>query len=243
MELRFRLMPLAILAAIALLAVKLGGMWSVLDATPEAMAQAPAPAPAKPAPAMPAAAAPARAPVPSAAAAPASPASSAPAAATAAAPGGAAAVDPLSMTPAEVELLQQLAERRAELDRRAAELRQREVVLQAAETRVDEKIAKLAALEKEIGGLVDKQSDEDAARVKSLVKIYETMKPHDAARIFEQLDMPVLLNVVEHMKERNAAPILAGMDPARARAVTLALAERRDARAKLGPAPQAPVKP
>jgi len=242
MELRFRLMPLAILAAVALLVVKLGGLWSVLDATPAAMAQASAPA-AKAAPAAPAAAPPARAPAPSTAAAPASPAPGAPAAATAAAPGGAAAIDPQSMTPAEVELLQQLAERRAALDRRAAELRQREVVLQAAETRVDEKIAKLAALEKEIGGLVDKQSDEDAARVKSLVKIYETMKPHDAARIFEQLDMPVLLNVVEHMKERNAAPILAGMDPARARAVTLALAERRDARVKLGPAPQAPVKP
>ena len=242
MELRFRLMPLAILAAVALLVVKLGGLWSVLDATPAAMAQASAPA-AKAAPAAPAAAPPARAPAPSTAAAPASPAPGAPPAATAAAPGGAAAIDPQSMTPAEVELLQQLAERRAALDRRAAELRQREVVLQAAETRVDEKIAKLAALEKEIGGLVDKQSDEDAARVKSLVKIYETMKPHDAARIFEQLDMPVLLNVVEHMKERNAAPILAGMDPARARAVTLALAERRDARVKLGPAPQAPVKP
>jgi len=250
MKVRLRLVPLAILAAVALLGVKLAGMWSILDAAPAAMAQAPAAAtraPAAPTPATPAAGTPA--PAPSAAAMPAASASArtpAPrttAAAPEAAPDGASAIDPQSMTPAEVELLQQLSERRAELDRRAAALRQREVVLQAAETRIDEKIAKLAALEKEIGGIVDKQSDEDAARIKSLVKIYETMKPHDAARIFEQLDMPVLLNVVEHMKERNAAPILAGMDPARARAVTLALAERRDARAKLGPAPQATVKP
>jgi flagellar motility protein MotE (MotC chaperone) len=136
------------------------------------------------------------------------------------------------MSPAEVELLQKLSERRNELDKRAAELSQREVLLQATEKRIDDKIAKLAALEKDIGGIVDKQSEEDDARIKSLVKIYETMKPADAARIFEQLDMPVLLGVLEHMKERNAAPVLAAMDPAKAKAVTLALAARRDQRAK-----------
>src|SRR5262249_54500756 len=132
----------------------------------------------------------------------------------------------------EVELLQKLSERRAELDRRTAELSQREVLLQATEKRIDEKIARLQALEKDIGGIADKHDEEDEARIKSLVKIYETMKPHDAARIFEQLAMPVLLGVLEHMKERNAAPILAALDPNRAKTVTLALAERRDQRAK-----------
>jgi flagellar motility protein MotE (MotC chaperone) len=224
MKFRFRLVPLAIVAAVALLSVKLGDLWSVLAAAPAAMAQAAA----KPSPA--------------AAAAP-------PAAAPEAELGRAAAIDPLSMSQAEVDLLQRLSARRTEIDQRAAEVSQREILLQAAETRIDEKIAKLAALEKEIGGIVDQHNEEDAARVKSLVKIYETMKPHDAARIFEQLDMAVLLGVVEHMKERNAAPILASMESARARAVTLALAERRDARAKPGAggpapaAPQAPVKP
>jgi len=245
MRLRIRLVPLAILAATALLGVKLGDLWSVLGAAPSAMAQAQPAAAAAPAAKAPAAASAAAA-QPAAALRPAAAAPSATAttAATAEpAPGGPAAIDPLSMSPAEVDLLQKLSERRAELDKRAAELSQREILLQAAETRVDEKIAKLAALEKEIGGIVDKQNEEDAARVKSLVKIYSTMKPHDAARIFEQLDMAVLLGVVEHMKERNAAPILASMDPARARAVTLALAERRDAKAKPGPAAQAPATP
>jgi flagellar motility protein MotE (MotC chaperone) len=231
MKFGFRLVPLAIVAAVALLSVKLGDLWSVLAAAPAAMAQAAA----KPVPAV-------AAPAPAAAAA-------RPAAAPEAQPGRAAAIDPLSMSQAEVDLLQRLSARRTEIDQRAAEVSQREILLQAAETRVDEKIAKLAALEKEIGGIVDQHSEEDAARVKSLVKIYETMKPHDAARIFEQLDMAVLLGVVEHMKERNAAPILASMESARARAVTLALAERRDASAKPGSggaapaAPQAPVKP
>lgn len=106
------------------------------------------------------------------------------------------------------------------------------MLLQAAEKRIDGKIAKLTALEKDIGGIVDKHSEEDQARIKSLVKIYETMKPVDAARIFSQLDMPVLLGVLENMKERNAAPILAAMDPGKAKTVTQALAERRDQRDK-----------
>lgn len=227
MEFRLRLMPVALVATLGLLGVKLGDVWLALaqPVTP-ARAQSAAAPPAKPASPAPAAAtmaSPAPAAAPGAATAPAQ------APAAAAKP---AALDPLSMSPAEVELLQKLSERRAELDKRDAALSQREVLLQATEKRIDEKIAKLASLEKAIGGIVDKQSAEDEARLKSLVKIYETMKPVDAARIFSQLDMPVLLGVLEHMKERNAAPILAAMDPSKAKAVTLALAERRDHQAQ-----------
>jgi flagellar motility protein MotE (MotC chaperone) len=253
MEFRLRLVPVAIVATIVLLGVKLVDAWNVIE-TPfgaghaEAATEQPA-QPGTPAPAAPAA----TTPVPAASPGAASAADAAPAAASQLAPAAAAGnkppvLDPLSMSPAEVDLLQKLAERRAELDKRAAELSQREVVLQAAEKRIDEKIAKLAELKKDIGGIVDKQNQEDQDRLKSLVKIYETMKPVDAARIFSQLDMPVLLGVLENMKERNAAPILAAMDPGKAKAVTLALAERRDQRVQAAaeadaPAPAAAAKP
>jgi flagellar motility protein MotE (MotC chaperone) len=200
-------MPVAIVASVSLLGMKLGNVWFALESPfATARAEQATEKPAKPA----AAAAP-----PLVAAAP--PAAAKP-----------QAIDPLAISPAEMELLQKLADRRADLDRRAAELSQREVLLQATEKRIEDKIARLQSLEKEIGAIVDKQNEEGEARTKSLVKIYETMKPHDAARIFEQLDMAVLLSVVEHMKERNAAPILAALDPTKARAVTLALAERKD---------------
>lgn len=227
MEFRLRLMPVAIAAAVGLLGVKLADVWLAVDApVPMARAQTAAAPPAK-------AAAPAPAPA----------AADKPRAAGATPPASASksAIDPLSMSPSEVELLQQLSERRAELDKRAAELSQREVLLQAAEKRIDEKIAKLETLKKDIGGIVDKQNAEDEARLQSLVKIYETMKPVDAARIFSQLDMPVLLGVLEHMKERNAAPILAAMDPGKAKAVTLALAERKDQRDQALAQAQAPT--
>ncbi|HXY99736.1 MAG TPA: hypothetical protein VEI03_07020 [Stellaceae bacterium] len=218
MEFRLRLMPVAVIATVGLLAVKLGDAWQVVDA-PVATARAQT-APANP-------------PAPAAAPAGEAKPGTKPAAAPAAAPAGAdkpQAVDPLTMSPSEVELLQKLSERRAELEKRAAALSQREVLLQATEKRIDEKIARLETLQKDIGGIVDKQNEEDQARIKSLVKIYETMKPAEAARILGQLDMPVLLGVLEHMKERNAAPILAAMDPSKAKTVTQALAERRGQR-------------
>jgi len=137
-------------------------------------------------------------------------------------------VDPQSLSPSEIGILQQLSQRRAALDQRASELDQREIVLQAAEKRIDEKIAKLEALQKSIAVDVQKRSAEEDAQLQSLVKIYEAMKPKDAAQIFDQLSMPVLLSVLKRMKELKTAPVLAAMDPERAKAVTTALAERHD---------------
>jgi flagellar motility protein MotE (MotC chaperone) len=60
-----------------------------------------------------------------------------------------------------------------------------------------------------------------------LVKTYETMKPKDAARIFDTLEMEVLIEVAQRMKEAKLAPVLAAMDPAKAQSVTVELAARR----------------
>ncbi|TQV71271.1 MotE family protein [Denitrobaculum tricleocarpae] len=135
--------------------------------------------------------------------------------------------DPFSLTDEEINLLQSLSERREEIEQRGRALDQREVLLKAAESRIDEKVAELEALRKSIEGLLEEHDEETEAQMKSLVRIYEAMKPKDAARIFEQLDLAVLLDVIERMKERKTAPILAKMDPERAKTITLELAQRR----------------
>ena len=60
-----------------------------------------------------------------------------------------------------------------------------------------------------------------------LVKLYEMMKPRDAATIFNDLEMSILLQVVDRMKELKAAPVLAAMLPDKARDVTARLAKMR----------------
>ena len=147
--------------------------------------------------------------------------------------------DPLLLSPAEIEVLQELSARRAQLDRRAGDLDQQQIVMQAAEKRIDEKIAKLEALQKSIQSTVDKQNAADDARAQSLVKIYETMKPADAAQILSQLDLPILLQMLSRMKEAKTAPILAAMDPSKAEAITTAMAKRQNP-PSVPPAPAAP---
>ena len=143
--------------------------------------------------------------------------------------------DPLLLSPAEIEILQELSQRRTDLDKRAADVQQQQIVLEAAEKRIDDKIAKLQDLQKSIQGTVDKQNAAEDARMQSLVKIYETMKPADAAQILSQLDMPILLQMLSHMKEAKTAPILAAMDPSKAQAITAAMAMKQPQTAQAAP--------
>lgn len=144
--------------------------------------------------------------------------------------GSAPQTDPLMMSDEEINLLQALGDRRRELDRRERQIAEREALLAAAERRLEEKVASLQKLQETIQASLKQRDGEDTAQIDSLVKIYENMKPKDAARIFDQLDMGVLMPVVERMKERKTAPILAKMTPAKAREVTAELARRREAK-------------
>jgi len=135
--------------------------------------------------------------------------------------------DPTLLTPAEIELLQQLSARRKNLDTQEREMEMRDGLLKAAETRIDKKIGELQNLRETIFGLIKKFDSQQDAKLQSLVKIYENMKPKDAARIFENLELETLLEVAERMKERKLAPIMAKMDPEKAREMTVELRNLR----------------
>jgi flagellar motility protein MotE (MotC chaperone) len=56
------------------------------------------------------------------------------------------------------------------------------------------------------------------------------MRPREAAVIFEELELPVLLTILDRMREAKAAPVLGAMRPERARLVTAELARMRSER-------------
>jgi flagellar motility protein MotE (MotC chaperone) len=140
---------------------------------------------------------------------------------------------PAAPTPAqkfsasEVELLQSLSKRRDELDQRSAELDQRDLLLKATEQRIDDKIDQLKKMQAEIDTALGKVDEQEDQRLQSLVRIYEAMKPQDAAAIFDKLEQPVLMQVLTRMKDKTVAQILPHLDGDRARAITTALAERK----------------
>lgn len=136
----------------------------------------------------------------------------------------------------ERALLLDLRQRRGELEAREAALAQRESVLAAAEARLSARIGELDGLQKRLEALDAARRARDEASWRGLVKLYEEMRPRDAGTIFNDLDLPVLLQIMDRMKEAKAAAILAAMQPERARLVTAELAQLR-ARANAVPPP------
>lgn len=136
-------------------------------------------------------------------------------------------IDELEYSSSELEILQSLAKRREELQQKEAQLQQKEALLAAAEKQLESKMSELGELRGEIEKLLGQQQEEQEARINSLVKMYETMKSKDAARILDTLDMDVLISVMGRMSERKAAPILAEMNPDIARQITIKLAEQK----------------
>jgi flagellar motility protein MotE (MotC chaperone) len=128
---------------------------------------------------------------------------------------------------AERALLVDLRRRRVELDAREAALTARNAMLEATEKRLAARVDELASLQTKLEALERARRDRDEANWVGMVKLYETMKPREAALIFNDLEMPILLQVVDRMKEAKAAQVLAAMQPERARLVTSQLAQLR----------------
>jgi len=137
-----------------------------------------------------------------------------------------AADDSAPVSVAEVDVLTSLAKRRAELDAREQDLAMRANLIAAAEARVDGKIGQLKQLESQVQVLLGQRDDAEQKEVASLVKTYASMKPKDAARIFNSLDDNVLLEVAAAMKPDVLGAIMAGMQPDQAQKLTVKLANR-----------------
>lgn len=127
----------------------------------------------------------------------------------------------------ELDILQSLSARRSELENRARELDLKEKLIEATEVRINDKISEMKALEKKVDDLLAAYDSKHSNEILGLVRIYESMKPSSASQIFNELDMPILLEVIDRMSERKVAPVLAGMNPMRAKEVTEQLAVMR----------------
>ncbi len=156
---------------------------------------------------------------------------------------------PPPVSESEKAVLLELRERRQELEAREAGLSSRESTAAAAEKKLSSRVEELQGLQKKLESLDASRRQQEDSAWQGLVKVYETMKPRDAAVIFNDLAMPVLLPVLDRMKEAKAAAILAAMQPEKAREVTTQLALTRaraatvETAGKPPPAPARPVPP
>ena len=128
-------------------------------------------------------------------------------------------------SPAEREILERLQARRTEIEAKNREIEMRDSLLRTTERKLDEKIGQLRTLENQFDAGQAARND-PKQRFKPLVTMYETMKPKEAARVFDRLDIKVLMDLVQQMNPRKVAEILAAMEPAAAERLTVALARQ-----------------
>jgi flagellar motility protein MotE (MotC chaperone) len=126
----------------------------------------------------------------------------------------------------ERAILERLQARRQELEARAREIDIRESLIKAAEKRVESRVEELKAVESRITTANAQKSDADAARFKGIVTMYEAMRPKDAAKVFDRLEMPVLFEIASQIAPRKMSDILGLMSPDAAERLTVELARR-----------------
>jgi flagellar motility protein MotE (MotC chaperone) len=137
-----------------------------------------------------------------------------------------------AITAGERAVLESLQQRRQELEARSREIEVRDSLLKATEKRIEQRLQELKDSETRLTGAEKKRDEEEAGKFKSLVLMYENMKPKDAAKIFDRLNMQILVEVVNAMNPRKMSDVLGQMSPEVAEKLTVEIANRSGALGK-----------
>ncbi|MDN4983865.1 flagellar protein FlbB [Bradyrhizobium arachidis] len=147
----------------------------------------------------------------------------------------------------ERAILERLQSRRQEIEARQREIDIRESLLKSAEKRIEGKVEEMKAVESRITATQAEQKAAEAQRLKGLVTMYEGMKPKDAARVFDRLEMSVLIEIASAIAPRKMSDILGLMSSEAAERLTVEMARRAngggDQSASAGDLPKIEGKP
>ncbi|CAN5197763.1 hypothetical protein BH10PSE10_BH10PSE10_12880 [soil metagenome] len=126
----------------------------------------------------------------------------------------------------ERAVLERLQSRRQEIETRAREIDIRENLMNSAEKRIEGRIEEMKATEARISVAGQQKNEAEAARFKGLVTMYEAMKPKDAAKVFDRLELSVLFEIASQIAPRKMSDIMGQMQPEAAERLTVEMARR-----------------
>ena len=123
-------------------------------------------------------------------------------------------------------MLEAFEKREARIASREAAIRDRMHALQVADEAVTRKLAELSEAEtqlRETIALAETAAESDLDR---LTKVYESMKPKQAAALFEEMDPNFAAGFLGRMRPEAAAAVMAGLSPEAAHLYSVVLAGR-----------------
>lgn len=112
--------------------------------------------------------------------------------------------------------LQKLAERKRQLDQREEEVTRMEAELAAQKAELEKKLAEIQQTRTSISNQLETRVQADEKKVGALVEMYSSMRPQQTAKVFEEIDDELAVQVLSRMKKKNAAEVMNLMKAERA---------------------------
>jgi flagellar motility protein MotE (MotC chaperone) len=139
-------------------------------------------------------------------------------------------VDPVrtakSSNSSSAEMFALMEQRELALKRKEQNLQEQEQRLLQMQKEIEQKLQELIVVQKDIQSFRNEKAETKNASIRSLAQIYGTMKPKEAAKLLENMDEKLAVNVLSTMKANEAADILAIMDVKKAAKISEALTQR-----------------
>ncbi len=136
--------------------------------------------------------------------------------------------DVLQTFDGQVNLLLEIENKRAALRAEEEALAQRAHSLLQLKADIEGRLAELEKVRGELLALVEKRQSEEDRKLLHLVKVYESMRPEQAAPLIDGLDDDLVVQILSRMREKQAAKILEYVDPARGISISRQIAPRQD---------------
>lgn len=114
-----------------------------------------------------------------------------------------------------------------ELNEKERMLAEKEALLKALQKDIEDKLAKLEEIQKNIEAFKKEQERLKNEKIDSLVKIYGSMKPKEASKLLEKLDDDLVVSIISRMTTDQAAKIIANMDVKKAAEISQKLSKTK----------------
>ena len=133
-----------------------------------------------------------------------------------------------AVSPETFRMIEIIENKNREIKKKEEDLRLKEVRLEALEAKI---LKDLKKIEKSISESKKQMGAQDAktkANVNSLIKVYSSMKPEEAASLVEAIDEELALSIVSGMKSKIAGQVLSKLDVKVAKRISEKLAGKKE---------------
>jgi flagellar motility protein MotE (MotC chaperone) len=122
----------------------------------------------------------------------------------------------VAWTDEEIALFKNLDERKKTLDGKEAELAKLDEELQKQKKELDDRLKALDQMRQKIAAQLEERVQTDQDKVDKLVALYSNMKPQSAAKVLQDLNEELVVDILGKMKQKNAAEIMNLLAPEKA---------------------------